>query len=660
MAASGSAVRIFSATYSNVPVYEYSFAGNHVMRRRGDDWINATHILKVADFDKPARTRILEREVQKGVHEKVQGGYGKYQGTWIPLHEGRSLAQRNGVLEKLLPILDYVPGDQSPPQAPKHTTAASSKPKVPKAAAMARRVAMPASSQFGDDQYDNISAQLNDDDTPDNTTIASYDDDDMLQMSQNSTGSRKRKRGMAPAPALSSYDEQHIAYADELLDYFMLASSDPPLLNIKPPTPPENFNVDRAIDEQGHTALHWAAAMGDIAVVRELLNRGATLAKPSSNGETPLMRAVLFTNNYEKSSMPKLIHLLLDTVEATDYFGSTVFHHIAATTSTRSKFLCARYYCDIIANRLSENLSGDDLARILDLQDTHGDTALTIAARCGATKCVRSLVGHGASTQVRNRAGESADELLAQLQRRKRERPMASSSPFQADASGSTRDTLPAERLSSGPHQSEAAQALAATFGPVIMEKSKKLADAFDSELIEKDADLREAKRLRAGMEDELRAVRQEMQRLQTSEQDEQLEAAETERLAGLERETQSLVEHEQRQELQQLLNAEESRVSPASRLQQPQTEDQLQDKLRLVAALHEEQRIRHSLVRDVVHHASLAGKGERHAQYRKLIGSSLSLDENEVENCVPGILAELETAKISDGGGAILQEMPK
>jgi hypothetical protein len=43
--------------------------------------MNATQILKVADFDKPQRTRILEREVQKGVHEKVQGGYGKYQGN---------------------------------------------------------------------------------------------------------------------------------------------------------------------------------------------------------------------------------------------------------------------------------------------------------------------------------------------------------------------------------------------------------------------------------------------------------------------------------------------------------------------------------------------------------------------------------------------------
>lgn len=52
------------------------------MRRRDDSWLNATQILKVAGFDKPQRTRVLEREVQKGTHEKVQGGYGKYQGEY--------------------------------------------------------------------------------------------------------------------------------------------------------------------------------------------------------------------------------------------------------------------------------------------------------------------------------------------------------------------------------------------------------------------------------------------------------------------------------------------------------------------------------------------------------------------------------------------------
>ena len=54
--------------------------GVAVMRRKSDGWLNATQILKVAGFDKPQRTRVLERDVQKGEHEKVQGGYGKYQG----------------------------------------------------------------------------------------------------------------------------------------------------------------------------------------------------------------------------------------------------------------------------------------------------------------------------------------------------------------------------------------------------------------------------------------------------------------------------------------------------------------------------------------------------------------------------------------------------
>lgn len=51
------------------------------MRRRSDAWLNATQILKVVGLDKPQRTRVLERDVQKAQHEKVQGGYGKYQGA---------------------------------------------------------------------------------------------------------------------------------------------------------------------------------------------------------------------------------------------------------------------------------------------------------------------------------------------------------------------------------------------------------------------------------------------------------------------------------------------------------------------------------------------------------------------------------------------------
>jgi hypothetical protein len=44
--------------------------------------MNATQILKVAGIEKGKRTKILEREILPGEHEKVQGGYGKFQGTW--------------------------------------------------------------------------------------------------------------------------------------------------------------------------------------------------------------------------------------------------------------------------------------------------------------------------------------------------------------------------------------------------------------------------------------------------------------------------------------------------------------------------------------------------------------------------------------------------
>lgn len=66
-------------------VYEMTVNNVAVMRRRDDDWLNATQILKVAGVEKGKRTKVLEKEILIGVHEKVQGGYGKYQGTWYEM-----------------------------------------------------------------------------------------------------------------------------------------------------------------------------------------------------------------------------------------------------------------------------------------------------------------------------------------------------------------------------------------------------------------------------------------------------------------------------------------------------------------------------------------------------------------------------------------------
>lgn len=121
--------QIYSATYSNVPVFEFVTSEGPIMRRKADGWINATHILKIAKFPKAKRTRILEKDVQSGVHEKVQGGYGKYQGTYVPLELGAEIARLFGVYQTLEPIFkfQYIEGkSETPPPAPKHNHASAS------------------------------------------------------------------------------------------------------------------------------------------------------------------------------------------------------------------------------------------------------------------------------------------------------------------------------------------------------------------------------------------------------------------------------------------------------------------------------------------------------------------------------------------------------
>ena len=78
--------------------------GVAVMRRRSDSWLNATQILKVAGVDKGKRTKVLEKEILSGEHEKVQGGYGKYQGTWINYRRGREFCRQYGVEDILRPM----------------------------------------------------------------------------------------------------------------------------------------------------------------------------------------------------------------------------------------------------------------------------------------------------------------------------------------------------------------------------------------------------------------------------------------------------------------------------------------------------------------------------------------------------------------------------
>ncbi|KAL9044573.1 MAG: hypothetical protein Q9214_002300 [Letrouitia sp. 1 TL-2023] len=114
-------MRVYNESNGNIPqqqyppghkpqiytVYEMEVNGVAAMRRRVDSWLNATQILKIAGIDKGKRTKVLEKEILCGEHEKVQGGYGKYQGTWINYQRGVEFCRQYGVAEILRPLLEY-------------------------------------------------------------------------------------------------------------------------------------------------------------------------------------------------------------------------------------------------------------------------------------------------------------------------------------------------------------------------------------------------------------------------------------------------------------------------------------------------------------------------------------------------------------------------
>ncbi|KAG0162810.1 hypothetical protein DFQ28_000739 [Apophysomyces sp. BC1034] len=403
--------QIFKATYSGVPVYEMLCKGIAVMRRRSDSYLNATQILKVADFDKPQRTRILEREVQTGEHEKVQGGYGKYQGTWVPFDRGIALAQQYQVDRILQPILEFVKGDDSPPLAPKHVTAASTRPRKPREPRRKR-------AKRHDDELSEIDDSSQYSDMHDNDVSIIEPEQSLYRSDVLLEDTRRGKRSKL---AEETFDEEETedeseyrekSYAQKLLQYFISDDpSVPPLLQQLP----RDLDVNVIIDDEGHTSLHWAAALGRINIVKLLVNHGADIYRVNYKGQTALMRSVLFTNNFDIKSFQQLLEMLQQTIFNIDKKDQTVFHHVAATASWKGKVHASRYYMDCLVVKLANNRS--ELISILNVQDVYGDTALTIASRIGNKKLVRLLVDAGASGVIANEEGMTSQDYLAEIDR---------------------------------------------------------------------------------------------------------------------------------------------------------------------------------------------------------------------------------------------------
>lgn len=479
--------------------------GIAVMRRRVDSYVNATQILKVAGIDKGRRTKILEKEILPGKHEIVQGGYGKYQGTWIPLERGREIANQFGVAPLLSPLFDYVPPAPTvTPRMPNGVASSVSRPFY-----SPQGLASPHFSSPGGIPYHSISAphlppqalprgspflpqafpqMLNSSTTPkssiargqslgapaqlhtaylypgspnpyssprpligasvlkrsreDNGKKESNDasrSNTSIQLKLSATDGTKppplkRSRIDAPAPASPAISTKiqstkpNNTVARALLPIenasISIASSKNPkhrsiIASISHDDDRESIirmlksadvtgkqGVDIILDEQGDTAMHFAASLSRLDLIDALVANGADINRGNLSGETPLMRCVLSLVSFRAQSFSQILDRLVGAVQALDSSLRSVLHHIVLVAGVNQRASAAQYYMECILEHIVRHHQGvTQLNRLVNVRDIHGDTALNIAARIGNAILLRDLVDVGADSELVNNLG---------------------------------------------------------------------------------------------------------------------------------------------------------------------------------------------------------------------------------------------------------------
>lgn len=390
-------------------------------------------------------------------------------GTWVPFERGRALAELYEVDDVLAPILQFVKGDESPPLAPKHVTAASARPRKARDPRARKRpkhfdddvLDMDETSAFSSSggidlasKNDDLNAsspvttkrsrapkQKDKSHTPkaikSEVTKSNVVDMNRTIAEQNATEYGGDEEEEDEDEDMMEFEMSEKPYAQRLLHYFMSSKNSLPSLLTQPPADLD-FNV--IIDDEGHTSLHWAAAMARIKIVKVLIENGADLYRVNYKGQTALMRSVLFSNNFDNKTFESLLDLLRTTIFNIDKKDQTVFHHTAAMSDWKGKIYASRYYMECLINKLKNNQS--ELISILNVQDTNGDTALTIAAKIGNRRLIKLMIDAGASTEIANEDGMTPKDYFGEMEKNITARPSISSPPpltsFSNEAGGNT------------------------------------------------------------------------------------------------------------------------------------------------------------------------------------------------------------------------------
>ncbi|KAI8590198.1 hypothetical protein BDZ88DRAFT_395061 [Geranomyces variabilis] len=450
---------IYSAIYSGVPVYEMVCKGTPVMRRMADGFMNATQILKVAGFTKAKRTKILEREVLPGPHEKIQGGYGKYQGTWIPITVSRALAARYHIENHLKPLFEFNPLTRAVAQKPsdmrsllperppdsgipssahgeemdfaRHDTAAAGEmghPSTDPASvqtayqqlALLNLLSMAAQHAYtaGYPSLEKlVIANTMDDGPPPSPMEAAYGKDSRHWRSGSSP-----ERSKAPRPRHAHMNGETSEESEELYQRTirqqnvitnMFLYGDSHLYQIidsmKPSADAKKPDPNMIVDSIGSSLLHHAAQLGRAPLVEALLQNGANPAFTANGGETALMRSVSSTECHRLCSFEAIVRHLANTVYLADNNRRTVFHHAARAARDRDHWAAGGYYIRILASALIDEYADapELIPGVVNLQDSHGNTALHYACRSGNRNVARIILRLGADPDLKNHHGDT-------------------------------------------------------------------------------------------------------------------------------------------------------------------------------------------------------------------------------------------------------------
>jgi len=456
----------------------------------------------------------------------------EFPGTWIPLDRGLNLAKQYGCDALLRPIIEFQPAAKSPPLAPKHLIANAAvrparKPPVGDISASSAIVATRSSKRHAADPID-------EDSDHDTLSIRGSEDGSMTPSPSEASsssrtpspirspgpyesngidrhaGSRRSKHRRSIDERLSEMDEEDTrTYADQVLEYFISDTNQIPDLLVNPPP---DFDPNMGIDDDGHTPLHWACAMGRLRIVKLLLSAGADIFKVNRAGQTPLMRSVMFANNYDVRKFPELYELLHRSTLNIDNYNRTVFHHIVDVAMSKGKTHAARYYMETVLTRLSEYPR--ELADVMNFQDEDGETPLTLAARCRSKRLVKILIDHGANPKIMNNDGKSSEDYILEDERLRN-----SPVPTSRLASMSFRNAhaafpppgahlghvyAPANGDKPPLHHSVAAQKASTRCVNDIASMMDSLAASFDQELRDKERDMTQAHALLSNIQAEI------------------------------------------------------------------------------------------------------------------------------------------------------------